>query len=599
MSSSIAGSSLQAPSSQSSVTSVSQSSTAQVPSSRSVPDSSLIFGSISSSIIPTTDVQSSSVQTSADLSSSVSSITSSEASSLRLSSTVVSPSTIAVSSEESSTFRSSSALPSTPSSSISVTLVISSSTQSLLESTSIAASSSASELSSTIAIIPSTNQISSVPASSTLSATGCASTPPAPTNPGTPADCCQYYVVQFGDTCSVIASRFGTTVEEFEAWNPGINPGCTNLNPNFAVVSYSSGQSSSIGELRSSSVDASEPTATSTATDQSSILESRSSCVSSTELPSSISSGTSTTLNGLSLTGISSILTIVTSTQIATQTSLSGRDENTLSTYISQSTLVSLSTPSISANPSNGESSEIQSSTQAGITPSVTNVVQSTAQLPVPGTITSASAGPSQTPVFFQIVVEMDIIPKLRKRADNGTQYVGPGSSFGLDNCNDGYPYTYKNDGQLMAGGEFVSTNSSAAWMYLVPETITQPITTTFAVDNDGTLSWNNTLFEGEEALCCQESDGQVAVLFRGATDMDLSYPAYGVTCTPIKLKAVTPSTCDNSTISSSMFGSSTAGTSISLQSTFAFDTSSASSGYSIYTSVSTVLSRGTTTLET
>lgn len=137
-------------------------------------------------------------------------------------------------------------------------------------------------------------------------------------------------------------------------------------------------------------------------------------------------------------------------------------------------------------------------------------------------------------------MVEVDVVPKLRKRADNDTQYVGPGSSFGLDNCNGGYPYTYNNDGQLRAGGEFVSTNSSTTWMYLVPDAVTQPITTTFDVDNDGVLSWNNTLFEGGEALFCQQSDGQVAVLFRGATDLDVSYPAYGVTCAPIKLKAVT-----------------------------------------------------------
>ncbi|KAH9204753.1 hypothetical protein DL95DRAFT_318816, partial [Leptodontidium sp. 2 PMI_412] len=90
-------------------------------------------------------------------------------------------------------------------------------------------------------------QIFSAPASSTLSVTGCTSTPPAPTNPGTPADCCRYYVVQSGDTCSIIASRFGTTVAEFEALNPDINLGCTNLNPDLALVvsSYLSASSAS------------------------------------------------------------------------------------------------------------------------------------------------------------------------------------------------------------------------------------------------------------------------------------------------------------------------------------------------------------------
>lgn len=51
---------------------------------------------------------------------------------------------------------------------------------------------------------------------------------------GTTTDCGQYYIVQSGDDCSLITLNNTITVSLFEAINPSINAGCTNLVPGLA-----------------------------------------------------------------------------------------------------------------------------------------------------------------------------------------------------------------------------------------------------------------------------------------------------------------------------------------------------------------------------
>ncbi|GAA91092.1 carbohydrate-binding module family 50 protein [Aspergillus luchuensis CBS 106.47] len=51
---------------------------------------------------------------------------------------------------------------------------------------------------------------------------------------GTTTNCGQYYVVQSGDDCSLVALNNTITVSLFEAINPSINAGCTNLVPGLA-----------------------------------------------------------------------------------------------------------------------------------------------------------------------------------------------------------------------------------------------------------------------------------------------------------------------------------------------------------------------------
>lgn len=47
-------------------------------------------------------------------------------------------------------------------------------------------------------------------------------TPPAPTQSGIVANCQEYYVVRADDTCATIATAYGITVSQFEAWNPAV-----------------------------------------------------------------------------------------------------------------------------------------------------------------------------------------------------------------------------------------------------------------------------------------------------------------------------------------------------------------------------------------
>jgi LysM repeat protein len=58
--------------------------------------------------------------------------------------------------------------------------------------------------------------------------------PPAPTHSGTTGACYTWYIVQPGDYCALLQASFGLTFEQFRAWNPSIDDGCTNLLVGFA-----------------------------------------------------------------------------------------------------------------------------------------------------------------------------------------------------------------------------------------------------------------------------------------------------------------------------------------------------------------------------
>ncbi|KAJ5455704.1 uncharacterized protein N7458_003968 [Penicillium daleae] len=52
---------------------------------------------------------------------------------------------------------------------------------------------------------------------------------PAPTQSGIVANCQEYYVVKADNTCATIASAYGITVSQFEAWNPAVGADCGSL----------------------------------------------------------------------------------------------------------------------------------------------------------------------------------------------------------------------------------------------------------------------------------------------------------------------------------------------------------------------------------
>ncbi|OGM49704.1 putative muramidase [Aspergillus bombycis] len=50
-----------------------------------------------------------------------------------------------------------------------------------------------------------------------------------PTQPGIPSNCDKFHLVGPGDQCDTIEAKYGITDAQFKAWNPSINPACTNL----------------------------------------------------------------------------------------------------------------------------------------------------------------------------------------------------------------------------------------------------------------------------------------------------------------------------------------------------------------------------------
>jgi len=53
--------------------------------------------------------------------------------------------------------------------------------------------------------------------------------PPAPTVSGASDACYTWYIVQPGDACYKIIASYGITMDEFLAWNAGVDEDCTNI----------------------------------------------------------------------------------------------------------------------------------------------------------------------------------------------------------------------------------------------------------------------------------------------------------------------------------------------------------------------------------
>jgi LysM repeat protein len=69
----------------------------------------------------------------------------------------------------------------------------------------------------------------------TSSSTGVATVaPPGPTNDGASSACARWHIVQSGDACDAIASRYGITFARLRELNPHIDSGCTNIWPDYA-----------------------------------------------------------------------------------------------------------------------------------------------------------------------------------------------------------------------------------------------------------------------------------------------------------------------------------------------------------------------------
>lgn len=50
---------------------------------------------------------------------------------------------------------------------------------------------------------------------------------PGPTHTGQPANCNKWHLVQSGDSCGTVASKYGITTAQFYAWNPAVSKDCT------------------------------------------------------------------------------------------------------------------------------------------------------------------------------------------------------------------------------------------------------------------------------------------------------------------------------------------------------------------------------------
>jgi hypothetical protein len=59
--------------------------------------------------------------------------------------------------------------------------------------------------------------------------------PPGPTQPGTAANCNEWYTVQSGDDCSIPEGAYGITHAQFLEWNPAVSGDCvTNFWPTYS-----------------------------------------------------------------------------------------------------------------------------------------------------------------------------------------------------------------------------------------------------------------------------------------------------------------------------------------------------------------------------
>ncbi|KAF2087338.1 carbohydrate-binding module family 50 protein, partial [Saccharata proteae CBS 121410] len=106
--------------------------------------------------------------------------------------------------------------------SVTSTAVETSTTSSVPLSTTIASSSLTSHLSSTFTIAQS------------VSVTASSGSAPGPTQSGTEPQCTQWHTVVSGDYCYAIEQTYDITFAQFQAWNPTIDSGCSNLQIGYA-----------------------------------------------------------------------------------------------------------------------------------------------------------------------------------------------------------------------------------------------------------------------------------------------------------------------------------------------------------------------------
>ncbi|KAK4465898.1 LysM domain-containing protein [Cladorrhinum samala] len=66
-----------------------------------------------------------------------------------------------------------------------------------------------------------------------------ASTPPAPTFTGSPSNCNKWYVIESGDNCNTVETKFGIAHADFIAWNPAV--------PNDCLANFWLGQAYCVG----------------------------------------------------------------------------------------------------------------------------------------------------------------------------------------------------------------------------------------------------------------------------------------------------------------------------------------------------------------
>ncbi|KAI1354385.1 carbohydrate-binding module family 50 protein [Xylaria sp. FL0043] len=71
-----------------------------------------------------------------------------------------------------------------------------------------------------------------VTTSTTTSPTGNGVSTPSPVQTGIVDNCDMFYYVQSGDTCSIIAAKYGISLAQFYAWNPAVGSSCLSLGLN-------------------------------------------------------------------------------------------------------------------------------------------------------------------------------------------------------------------------------------------------------------------------------------------------------------------------------------------------------------------------------
>jgi hypothetical protein len=133
----------------------------------------------------------------------------------------------------------------------------------------------------------------------------------------------------------------------------------------------------------------------------------------------------------------------------------------------------------------------------------------------------------------------------LKERRDAGPSYISLNASITGD-CNDAATCMITQSGQLMCGGELLSTTGFVPNAPFAPSSNIAAISTNFSV-SDGVLHWNNTAFVGNQALFCQ-TDSMVVSVFNGQLPSGCAQVA-------LSLLLVSPTSCSRNGIASSASG--------------------------------------------